>query len=67
MEQPGARYKTLRDEIAIAAMVAIISRGDLDTEMDVMPYCLDAYTIADSMLEASNSTASQTPTTNSSQ
>lgn len=51
MEQP-VTYKTLRDEIAIAALAAIISRGDLDTEMNVMPYCQDAYTIADAMLKA---------------
>lgn len=44
--------KSLRDEIAIAALTAIISRGDLDTEMNVAPYCQDAYTIADAMLEA---------------
>lgn len=44
--------KTLRDEFAIAALVAIIGRGDMDKEMDVRPYCDDAYTIADAMLEA---------------
>ena len=47
-----ATYKTLRDEIAIAVLAAIISRGDLDTEMNVTPYCKDAYTIADAMLAA---------------
>jgi hypothetical protein len=51
MEQEP-RFKTLRDEIAIAVLVAIISRGDMDTEMDVAPYCKDAYTIADAMLAA---------------
>ena len=43
---------TLRDQIAIAALSAIIGRGDMDTQMDVMPYCQDAYTIADAMMEA---------------
>lgn len=43
---------SLRDKFAIAALAAIISRGDLDTDMNVMPYCEDAYTIADAMLEA---------------
>jgi len=52
MDHEGATYKTLRDEIAISAMAAIIIRGDLDTEMNVLPYCKDAYTIADAMLEA---------------
>jgi hypothetical protein len=52
MDHEGATYKTLRDEIAIAALAAIISRGDMDTEMDVSPYCRDAYTIANAMLEA---------------
>ncbi len=51
MEHEGT-YKTLRDEIAIAALAAIIGRGDLDAQMDVFPYCQDAYTIADAMLEA---------------
>jgi hypothetical protein len=50
--RPSQDVKTLRDEFARAAMAAIISRGDLDTEMNVMPYCQDAYTIADAMLEA---------------
>jgi hypothetical protein len=45
----------LRDQIAIAALSAIIGRGDMDTQMDVMPYCQDAYTIADAMLEARES------------
>jgi alkanesulfonate monooxygenase SsuD/methylene tetrahydromethanopterin reductase-like flavin-dependent oxidoreductase (luciferase family) len=44
--------KTLRDEFAMAALTAIIGRGDLDTEMNVLPYCQDAYTIADAMIEA---------------
>jgi hypothetical protein len=52
MDHEGATYKTLRDEIAMAVLVAIINRGDMDTSMDVMPYCQDAYTIADAMLEA---------------
>ena len=30
---------SLRDRIAIAALSAIIGRGDMDTQMDVMPYC----------------------------
>ena len=50
--RPTQDVKTLRDEIAIAALAAIISRGDLDTEMNVTPYCQDAYTIADAMIEA---------------
>jgi hypothetical protein len=62
MEAPGMTYKTLRDEIAIEALVAIINRGDLDTEMDVMPYCKDAYTIADAMLEARESSSTESPT-----
>ena len=45
----------LRDYFAALAIQAIISRGDLDTEMNVMPYCRDAYTIADAMLEARES------------
>jgi hypothetical protein len=43
---------TLCDQFAIAALTAIIGRGDLDTEMNVSPYCRDAYTIADAMVEA---------------
>jgi hypothetical protein len=50
--EPVDEPMTLRDKIAIAALTAIISRGDLDTQMNVMPYCQDAYTIADAMLEA---------------
>ena len=46
---------TLRDQIAIAALSAIIGRGDMDAQMNVMPYCQDAYTIADAMLEARES------------
>jgi hypothetical protein len=59
METPELTYKTLRDEIAIATLAAIISRGDLDKDMNVMPYCRDAYLIADAMMIAreSNSTA----------
>ena len=49
---PAPWEKTLRDEIAIAALMAIISRGDLDAQTNVTPYCQDAYTIADAMLEA---------------
>ena len=41
----------LRDYFAALAMQAIIGRGDLDMEMNVTPYCEDAYTIADAMLE----------------
>jgi hypothetical protein len=47
----------LRDYFAALAMQAIIGRGSLDTDMNVTPYCLDAYTIADAMLEASSSPA----------
>jgi len=42
----------LRDHFAALAMQAIISRGHLDAEMNVTPYCKDAYTIADAMLAA---------------
>jgi hypothetical protein len=41
----------LRDYFGALAIQAIISRGDLDMDMNVMPYCLDAYTIADAMIE----------------
>ena len=55
-------YKSLRDEIAIAVLTAIINRGDLDTEMNVMPYCKDAYTIADAMLKARESSSAESAT-----
>jgi hypothetical protein len=56
----------LRDYFGALAIQAIISRGDLDTDMNVMPYCLDAYTIADAMLEVGqlSSTESKTPKLN---
>ena len=56
----------LRDYFGALAIQAIISRGDLDMDMNVMPYCLDAYTIADAMLEVRqlSSTESKTPKLN---
>ena len=49
----------LRDYFAALAMQGIIVRGSMDMDMNVnvTPYCLDSYTIADAMLEASSSPA----------
>ena len=65
---PGMTYKTLRDEIAIAAM-----QGDMGNNNGMWANNPDKvaieryYQIADAMLEAreSSSMASQTPTSNS--
>lgn len=67
MEQPGARYKTLRDEIAIAAMGSVLVNKVrlFESAKNREQVCRETYKWADTMLEASNSTASQTPTTNS--
>jgi hypothetical protein len=53
----------LRDYFAALAMQGIIGRGSMDMDMNVTPYCLDAYTIADAMLEASSSPATAKATT----
>lgn len=44
--------KSLRDEFAMAVLMAIISQGTMNSDMDVVPYVQDAYTIADAMLAA---------------
>ena len=41
----------LRDYFAALAMQGIIGRGSMDMDMNVTTYCLDAYTIADAMIE----------------
>ena len=61
MDHEGAQYKTLRDEIAIEVMKVLISMNMHEPAKTAKK----SYQFADSMLEASNSTASQTPTTTS--
>jgi hypothetical protein len=57
METPELTYKTLRDEIAIAAMQILMQ--DYPGDQDETYLAAEAYRMADSMLKAreSNSTA----------
>jgi hypothetical protein len=57
METPELTYKTLRDEIAIAAMQVLMQ--DYPGDQDETYLAAEAYRMADSMLKAreSNSTA----------
>jgi hypothetical protein len=54
MQMCELTHKTLRDEIAIAALVALLARTILN-QANIMPYCQDAYAIADAMLKARES------------
>ena len=58
---PGMTYKTLRDEIAIAVMMAMLSGPPRGIEQaDLM--AAKAYRWADAMLEARESSSTESPT-----
>jgi hypothetical protein len=59
MEAPGMTYKTLRDEIAIAALVVFMRVPSLTPEQ----ISANAYIMADAMLEARESSSPASPTT----
>jgi hypothetical protein len=52
-------YRTLRDEIAIAAMACILQ---VKTYKSKRLLALDAYQLADAMMEARQSNSTESPT-----
>ena len=59
MEAPGMTYKTLRDEIAIAALTGLFADPQVRAYSTLAKL---SYQIADAMLKARESSYSESPT-----